>query len=123
MPARAGAALVLVGLSVTLREQLDQAKVSALYTTFPSVAYALLALGATPAAAELSPGGAACSESRGAGAPLQSHPPSRAAPKWRGPPSTHPPLIGPWRRDWRRHLVIGRRRHCPNRIESCGSWC
>lgn len=46
--ARAGAALVLVGLSVTLREQLDQAKVSALYTTFPGVAYALLALGATP---------------------------------------------------------------------------
>ena len=50
--ARAGAALVLVGLSVTLREQLDQAKVSALYATFPSVAYALLALGATPAAAD-----------------------------------------------------------------------
>ena len=46
---RAGAALVLVGLSVTLREQLDQARVSALYTTFPSVANALLALGATPA--------------------------------------------------------------------------
>ncbi len=48
--ARAGAALVLVGLSVTLREQLDQAKVSALYATFPSVAYALLALGGAPAA-------------------------------------------------------------------------
>lgn len=47
--ARAGAALVLVGLSVTLRKQLDQARVSALYTTFPSVANALLALGGTPA--------------------------------------------------------------------------
>ena len=47
--ARAGAALVLVGLSVTLRERLDQAGVSALYTTFPSVANALLVLGSVPA--------------------------------------------------------------------------
>lgn len=46
--ARAGAALVLVGLSASLREQLEAARVSALYTTFPCVDHALQALGRPP---------------------------------------------------------------------------
>lgn len=44
--ARAGAALVLVDPRSALRAALDEAKVSALYTTSPSVAHALRTLGA-----------------------------------------------------------------------------